>query len=51
MRKIITLFNIILLYIVVLAEDAIKAALSDYSIKQKQKLKINENSDKTSEAL
>lgn len=37
------LFIFFLSYIVVLAEDAIKAALSDYNIKQKQKLKNNDN--------
>lgn len=41
-----TLFIFFLLYIIVLAEDAIKAALSDYNIKQKQKLKNNDNKNK-----
>lgn len=44
-----TLFIFFLSYIVVLAEDAIKAALSDYNIKQKQKLKNNDNSKNRNE--
>lgn len=41
-----TLFIFFLSYIIVLAEDAIKAALSDYNIKQKQKLKSNDNKNR-----